>query len=154
MSGFSLMGQVWEVLQLLQASYDALGFEKALSLTASFIFVGVFLLQFFSIYRHGGREAVVSMLTWFLVAGLCTVLAGYYWQQQRDFFQVILLLILTAGALSCLLMSYMARHTIAEEVVRRQTESTMMAVHPDPMDQAIVAMRDRLALARKRKEHA
>lgn len=154
MSGFSLMGHVWDVLQILQASYDALGFEKVLSLTASFIFVGVFLLQFFSIYRHGGREAVVSMLTWFLVAGLCTVLAGYYWQQQRDFFQVILLLILTAGALSCLLMSYMARNTIAEEVVRRQAESTVMATHPDPMDQAIVAMRDRLALARKRKEHA
>ena len=154
MSGFSLMGHVWDVLQVLQASYDALGFEKVLSLTASFIFVGVFLLQFFSIYRHGGREAVVSMLTWFLVAGLCTVLAGYYWQQQRDFFQVILLLILTAGALSCLLMSYMARNTIAEEVVRRQTESTAMAAHPDSMDQAIAAMRDRLALARKRKEHA
>ena len=154
MSGFSLMGHVWDVLQLLQASYDALGFEKVLSLTASFIFVGVFLLQFFSIYRHGGREAVVSMLTWVLVAGLCTVLAGYYWQQQRDFFQVVLLLILTVGALICVLMSYMARSTIAEEVVRRQMESTgaREISHDDEMDQAIVAMRDRLALARKRKE--
>ena len=76
-----------------------------MSIGASLIFVGVFVLQFFAIYRHGGRDAVVSMLTWLLVACLCLTVAGYYWQQERDVFQAVLLLILTGGALSCFLFS-------------------------------------------------
>lgn len=152
MNDVPIMITIKNLLPLVLAGYDELGFEKALSVVASLIFVGAFILQFFSIYRHGGRDAVVSMLTWVLVAGLCAAVAGYYWQQQRDFFQVVLLLILTGGALSCFLISIIARGTIEEEVQRRKAEVGPDSSRDDQLEHTAAAMRERLALARKRKE--
>lgn len=141
---------VW--LPLLLSGIHDLDIEKLLSVIASLIFVGAFVLQFFSIYRHGGREAVVSMMTWVLVASLCSALAGYYWQQQRDFFQVILLLILSAGALSCFLISALSRKTLEQEIQRRKIEDAP-ANHQLEAEIANTAstMRHRLAQARQRK---
>ncbi|MBP9713510.1 MAG: hypothetical protein KBD60_07430 [Sterolibacterium sp.] len=147
--GFSL-ATLKDALLLIATSFDALGYEKALGMLASLIFVGVFILQFFSIYRHGGRDAVVSLLTWVLVACLCASLAGYYWQQQRDFFQVVLLLILTAGALSCFLLSIVARSTLNEEVERRKGDAVADAPRDDQFAQVAKTMRERIALARQR----
>jgi uncharacterized protein involved in response to NO len=152
MSDFQGMGVIREALVLSAASLEALGFEKVLSVVASLLFVGVFILQFFSVYRHGGRDAVVSMMTWVLVACLCAALAGYYWQQQRDFFQVVLLLILTGGAISCFLLSIIARVTLGEEAERRRTErGEITANRDDQVSQAIADMRGKIALARQRK---
>ncbi len=146
------MNTINNLLLLVAAGYDEIGFDKALSVVASLIFIGTFILQFFSIYRHGGRDAVVSMLTWVLVACLCAAMAGYYWQQQRDFFQVVLLLILTGGALSCFLISIFARNAIEDEVERLKAESGQETNREDQIEQAAAAMREKLAIARKRKE--
>ncbi len=136
------------------ADFENIAFDKALSIFASLIFVGAFMLQFFSIYRHGGRDAVVSMLTWLLVACLCLTVAGYYWQQERDFFQAVLLLFLTGGALSCFLVSLVSRKTLDQESARRKVE---VASAPSKTDQFVVAaaeFRERLAQARSRKAHS
>lgn len=53
MTDLSSMGHVRDALLPAITIYDDLGLEKPLSLAASPVFVGVFLLQFFSIYRHG-----------------------------------------------------------------------------------------------------
>ena len=152
MNDISIMITIKNLLPVVVAGFTDHGFEKALSVVASLIFVGAFILQFFSIYRHGGRDAVVSMLTWVLVACLCTAVAGYYWQQQRDFFQVVLLLILTGGALSCFLISIIARSTLDEEVARRKGEASPDTTRDDQLEHAAAAIRERLAVARKRKE--
>lgn len=125
--------------------------DKAISMGASLIFVGVFVLQFFSIYRHGGRDAVVSMLTWLLVACLCLTVAGYYWQQERDVFQAILLLILTGGALSCFMISFASRATIDMEIERRSHDSAAVSEKTAQLEQASAEFRERLAKARQRK---
>ncbi len=152
MSELSVMMAFKSWLPLLMSAVQDMDFDKVLSICASLVFIATFILQFFSIYRHGGRDAVVSMMTWVLVAGLCTALAGLYWQQQRDFFQVVLLLILAGGALSCFLISAMSRETLQQEVARRKGEA---AGGVSALDSAIedkaAAMRERLALARQRK---
>ena len=152
MSELSVMMAFKSWLPLLMSAVQDMDFDKVLSICASLVFIATFILQFFSIYRHGGRDAVVSMMTWVLVAGLCTALAGLYWQQQRDFFQVVLLLILAGGALSCFLISVMSRETLQQEVERRKGEA---AGEASALDSAIedkaAAMRERLALARQRK---
>ena len=134
------------------ASFQDIPLDKVVSIGGSMIFVGVFILQFFSIYRHGGRDAVVSMLTWLLVACLCLAVAGYYWQQQRDFFQAILLLCLAGGAVSCFLISLLSRKTLEQEVVRRKSEAVAMPSTSNQASAAAAAIRERLAKARQRNE--
>ncbi len=151
MSEFSVMLVLKSWLPLLQSAVQELGFDKILSVIASLVFIATFILQFFSIYRHGGRDAVVSMMTWVLVAGLCTALAGLYWQQQRDFFQVILLLILAGGALSCYLISILSKETLKQEVERRRFEKPVSSALDSAVEDKAAAIRERLALARQRK---
>src|ERR1035437_10327031 len=115
--------QAFSSLAPIAAGFQVIALEKAVSIGGSLIFVGVFMLQFFSIYRHGGRDAIVSMLTWLLVACLCLAVAGYHWQQQRDFFQAILLLCLAGGAISCFLISLISRKTLEQEAERRKSEA-------------------------------
>jgi len=134
------------------ANFQEVALEKVVSIGGSLIFVGVFVLQFFSIYRHGGRDAIVSMLTWLLVACLCLAVGGYYWQQQRDFFQAVLLLCLAGGALSCFLISLISRKTLEEEAERRKSEVASVPSSSDQMIAASTAMRERLAKARHRNE--
>lgn len=125
--------------------------EKVASIGASMIFVGVFVLQFFSIYRHGGRDAVVSILTWLLVACLCLAIAGFYWQQERDFFQAVLLLCLAAGAVSCFLVSLASRKTLEKEAGRRKSEAApSSAAASAQVMSSVDAMRQRFARARTR----
>ncbi|HQW20386.1 MAG TPA: hypothetical protein PLI90_06910 [Rhodocyclaceae bacterium] len=151
MDTVSLM-HIFTILMPAAANLQDVPLDKVASIGASMIFIGVFILQFFSIYRHGGRDAVVSMLTWLLVACLCLAVAGYYWKQERDFFQAILLLCLTGGAISCFLVSLLSRKTLVQESERRKSET---AVTPGYSDQAVIAanaVRERFAQARTRKE--
>ena len=139
------------LVSVVLAGLDGIGIEKAVGLGAALIFVGAFILQFFSIYRHRGRDAVVSMMTWVLVACLCMTVAGYYWQQQRDFFQVVLLLFLAGGALSCFMLSAMSRQTLAEESARRKGESIVPSEREAQAEQLAADIRARFADARRRK---
>lgn len=132
--------------------FGEIAFDKVVSIGASLIFVGVFVLQFFSIYRHGGRDAVVSMLTWLLVACLCLTVAGYYWQQERDVFQAVLLLTLTGGALSCFLISFVSRTTLDLELERRNFDISTVSSRSAQVEVAAAEFRERLAKARERKK--
>jgi vacuolar-type H+-ATPase subunit I/STV1 len=145
--------QAFSSLAPVAASFQEISLEKVVSIGGSLIFVGVFILQFFSIYRHGGRDAIVSMLTWLLVACLCLAVAGYYWQQQRDFFQAVLLLCLAGGALSCFLVSLISRDTLKQEAERLKSEAMVMPnKSAEEANAAAAAIRERLAKARHRKE--
>jgi uncharacterized membrane protein YfcA len=112
---------------------------------------GAIVMQFLALLRHQGEEAVVSSLTWLLLASFSVAMGAYFWREFSDFFLVLLMGLLALGALAGYLLNLSKREML--ERVRRAR--ALAQASRSEMTDAAISLRLKLQRARQtRRNHA
>lgn len=122
-----------------------LDFESAVVLIVSVAIAFIAIsLQFITVLRHRGQDAVVNSFTWLLLAGFAAAVGAMVWQRHGDFFLMLTLEILASGALSGYLLNLRYRRLLAEVSAQREAAEYVPTEH----ENVAAALRERLRAAR------
>lgn len=89
-------------------------FTALLVIVSTTIAFGAIVLQFFAVLRHDAQQAVLSSMTWLLLAAFGAAMGAYFHRSLGDFFLVLLMALLSAGGVAGLLLHLSRRATIAQ----------------------------------------
>ncbi len=84
--------------------------------------LGAIIMQFLTLVRHEGEQAVVSSMTWLLLASFSVAMGAYIWREYSDYFLVLLMGLLAAGAIAGYMLTLSKREII--DRVRRTRRVT------------------------------
>jgi uncharacterized membrane protein YfcA len=113
---------------------------------ATAIALGAIVLQFITLMRHDGRQAVVSSLTWVLLAGFAALMGALFYQTLQDFFLVLLMALLVAGATAGFVLHY-----IKSEQIRQIRFTRLVLDYPaDDVEDVAARLRRKVHRARHR----
>lgn len=114
-----------------------------LIISSAFAFAAI-TLQFLTVLRHKGQEAVVDAFTWVLLGAFSALVGALVWQQHGDFFLMLVLEFLAAAAISGYLLSLRYRKLLSDVEEDRKKKSRVPTEHLD----AAAGIRDKLRAAR------
>jgi hypothetical protein len=77
-------------------------------------------LQFLTVLRHKGQDAVINSFTWLLLAAFAAAAGGLIWQRHGEFFLTLLMEILASGALAGTILNLRYRKLLKEVAKQRQ----------------------------------
>lgn len=106
---------------------------------------GAIVMQFLALLRHQGDEAVVSSMTWLLLASFSVAMGAYFWREFSDFFLVVLMGLLALGAVAGYLLNLSKREML--ERVRRARRRAQAS--QSEMTDAAISLRLKLQRARQ-----
>jgi hypothetical protein len=112
------------------------------------IATGAVLMQFLTLMRHEGEEAVVSSYTWLLLASFAVAMGAFFWRQHGDYFLVLLMGVLASGAMATFILN-LSKRDVIERV--RETRETTSGSTPE-LDDAISTLRNKLKSAREARQ--
>lgn len=109
------------------------------------IATGAVLMQFLTLMRHEGEEALVSSFTWLLLASFAVTMGAFFWRQYGDYFLVLLMGVLASGAIASYILNLSKR-----DVIERVRESRQqLSGHLPELDTAVSELREKLKAARE-----
>ena len=112
------------------------------------IAIGAVFMQFLTLLRHEGEDAVASSFTWLLLASFAIAAGAFFWRQFGDYFLALLMGLLASGAMASFILNQTKR-----DVIERVKE----ARHPDAiftpeLDHAGHALRKKIEMAREARQ--
>lgn len=113
-------------------------------IVATAIATGAVLMQFLTLMRHHGEDAVVSSFTWLLLALFSVTMGAYFWRQYDDYFLVLLMGVLASGAIASYILNLSKREVI-DEVRKKRWQA---AGHLHELDNTGESLRRKLKAAR------
>jgi len=120
-------------------------FTATLVIVSTTIAFGAIVLQFIAVLRHDAHQAVLSSMTWLLLAAFAAAMGAYFHQTLGEFFMVLLMALLSAGGLAGLILNLGRR-----EVIQRAIEEQHTRFAPPTAEQAAAELRRKLDKARRK----
>lgn len=120
-----------------------------LILSVAVAFVAI-CMQFLTVLRHGGKDAVVSSFTWLLLASFAAAVGALVWQEHGDFFLLLLMELLASGALAGGILNLRYRKLL-REVARERAAANHT---PTEFEDVAEALRRKLRAAREARQAA
>ena len=123
-------------------------FTAAVVIISTAIALGAIVLQFITLMRHDGREAVLSSITWLLLAAFAALMGAVFYHTLHDFFLMLLMAMIVAGATAGLVLHYIKSEQI------REIRFTRLVLDHEPGNVEDMAARLRRKLRRARRHSA
>lgn len=134
------------LLQLPDVTKVDLETAVVLILSVGVAFVAI-TLQFLTVLRHAGKDAVVNAFTWLLLAAFSAAVGALLWQRHGEFFLMLVMEILASGALAGTILNIRYRRMLGEIEKERQAPEYA----PTEFENVAAALQNKLRAAREKK---
>lgn len=106
-------------------------------------------LQFLTVLRHKGKDAVVNAFTWLSLAAFSASVGALLWQRHGEFFLMLVMEILASGAIAGTILNLRYRKMLAAIAQERKAPEYV----PTEFENVAASLRNKLRAAREQKQN-